>query len=137
MYDSTATKIDPANTTSSTTVWPVALSESSLSTYVNAGYTQGPPGGANSDYTAADFQHMLLAAQVPNAAVPGGIQTLPSFHRPALINYWINQINPTTKTFAGLWNSRTEPGFVSEDHNTADWSDAELDEPRSSEFHRQ
>ena len=23
-----------------------------------------PPGGANSDYTAADFQHMLLAAQV-------------------------------------------------------------------------
>ena len=31
-----------------------------------------PPGGANSDYTAADFQHMLLAAQVPNARRAGG-----------------------------------------------------------------
>ena len=44
-------------------------------------------GGANSDYTAADFQHMLLAAQVLNAAGTG-IQTLPSMHRPALVRYW-------------------------------------------------
>ena len=48
---------------------------------------------ANSDYTAADFQHMLLAAQPPNAAGTG-ITTLPSFHRPSLTTWWINQAAP-------------------------------------------
>ena len=46
---------------------------------------------ANPNYTAADHQHILLAAQVPNANAPGGIQTLPSLHRPALIQYWKGQ----------------------------------------------
>jgi len=44
-------------------------------------------GGANPDYTAADFQHVLLAAQVANVAGTA-LQTLPSLHRPALGRYW-------------------------------------------------
>jgi len=46
-------------------------------------------GGANEDYDAADFQNMILAAQLfyPHHGVN---VTLPSLHRPALINYWMN-----------------------------------------------
>ena len=61
-----------------------------LSVYT-ARQSQSACGGANSDYTAADFQHMLLAAQVPNAAGTG-IQTLPSMHRPACAD--IGPTNP-------------------------------------------
>ncbi len=57
----------------------------------NANGNRNPLGGANDDYDAADFQNMLLAAQVANPAVTGGIQTLPSMHRPALVNYWKNK----------------------------------------------
>ena len=63
-----------------------------------------PPGGANSDYTAPDCQHVLLAAQVPNAAVAGGIQTLPSLLRPSLLNYWINRV-PGATDLSGLWTA--------------------------------
>jgi hypothetical protein len=68
---------------------------------------RNPAGGANPDYTAADFQHVLLAAQVYPAGtsttfgngtpVPGMTvtQTLPSLHRPALVRYWAAQVNPT------------------------------------------
>ncbi len=52
---------------------------------------RNPPGGANTDYTAPDFQHMVLAAQVPTTATPPVIQTLPSMHRPALCRYWASQ----------------------------------------------
>ena len=51
---------------------------------------RNPAGGANSDYTAADFQHMLLAAQVPQYNATGqitGVATIPSLHRPALVRY--------------------------------------------------
>jgi hypothetical protein len=44
-----------------------------------------PAGGANEDYDAADYQNMLLSAQVYNGGV---VSTLPSFHRTALVNYW-------------------------------------------------
>ncbi|MGA2031103.1 MAG: hypothetical protein ABSG68_02500, partial [Thermoguttaceae bacterium] len=45
-----------------------------------------PVGGANSDYTAPDFQHMMLAYQVPNGS--GVVTPIPSLHRPDLIQYW-------------------------------------------------
>lgn len=49
---------------------------------------------ANEDYDAADYQNMLLAAQVPNAFVAGRtVQTIPSLHRPALVNYFLKN-NP-------------------------------------------
>ncbi|MCE5267713.1 MAG: hypothetical protein LLG00_07495, partial [Planctomycetaceae bacterium] len=77
-----------------------------LSFYYNAmtNPLSNPPGGANTDYTAPDFQHMLLAAQVPNTNAPGGIQTLPSMHRAALCRYWAKQtvtsITPNFNTVA-------------------------------------
>jgi hypothetical protein len=51
---------------------------------------RNPLGGANSDYTAADFQHIFLAAQGTTTTAGGGVQvrTLPSMHRPALCRYW-------------------------------------------------
>jgi hypothetical protein len=66
-----------------------------------------PPGGSNSDYTAADFQHMLLAAQVVNGTT---VQTLPSFHRPALVRYWGNANNGlgvTDFTSGTTWSGLT------------------------------
>ena len=48
--------------------------------------------GANEDYDAVDFQNMALAGQIPNAYT-GTVDTIPSFHRPALVNYWINNQN--------------------------------------------
>ena len=62
--------------------------------------TEIRPAGPISDYTAADFQHMLLAAQVFNTTT-NTVQTLPSLHRPALINYWIN--NQAAINWNGLW----------------------------------
>ncbi len=50
---------------------------------------------ANEDYDAADYQNMLLAAQVPNAFMAGRtVQTIPSLHRPALVNYFLKS-NPS------------------------------------------
>jgi hypothetical protein len=59
------------------------------------------PGGANEDYDAADFQNMLLAAQIVDPTT-GNVKTLPSLHRPALVNYW-----NTTRT--SDWNSNPDP----------------------------
>jgi hypothetical protein len=52
-----------------------------------------PPGGANSDYTAVDYQHMLLGAVVSTAMPNGAIDTriIPSLHRPELVNYWLKR----------------------------------------------
>jgi hypothetical protein len=94
MYNSATPGIDTTKKMSdaSTTIWPVALLPNlPLSAYSAFGYN--PPGGVNVEYTAPDFQHMLLAAQVPNTAVASGVQTLPSFHRPALCRYWANNTN--------------------------------------------
>ncbi len=93
------------------TTWPVALLPNlPLSIYNTANPAPSFKfGGANEDYDAADFQNMLLAAQVPNPAAPGGIQTLPSLHRPALVRYWMDQLLPPgPKNWAALWNANRE-----------------------------
>ena len=67
---------------------------------------QNPPGGANSDYTAPDCQHMFLAAQTPfNPTIGDGrLSTpIPSLHRPELVNYFANGVSPSNPTFDGLW----------------------------------
>ncbi len=51
----------------------------------NALANRNPVGGANTDYTAVDHQHMALAAIVPGEGI------IPSFHRPELVRYWIKQ----------------------------------------------
>ena len=78
----------------------------------------GTPASANSDYTAPDFQHVFLAAQVANSAAAGGIQTLPSFQRSALVNYWIN------KTWQLILRPAlaAEPNSLPRDYDAADWA---------------
>ena len=50
-----------------------------------------PDGGANEDYDAVDFQNMALAAQIkypdPTDPTISRLATIPSFHRPSLIQY--------------------------------------------------
>ncbi|HIN54373.1 MAG TPA: hypothetical protein EYM79_08675, partial [Planctomycetes bacterium] len=47
-------------------------------------------GGANEGYDVPDYQNMALAAQLSNPTTRQLQYVIPSFHRPALINYWIN-----------------------------------------------
>ncbi len=46
-------------------------------------------GGVDEDYDAPDFQNVAMAAEIPTA---GGLAVLPSFHRPALVNYVVQQL---------------------------------------------
>ena len=46
-------------------------------------------GGADESYDVPDYQNMIMAMVPPTATDPS--QIIPSLHRPALINYWINQ----------------------------------------------
>jgi hypothetical protein len=52
-------------------------------------------GGANEGYDVPDYQNMAMAALLsnPNPANRGLDFVIPSFHRPALINYWRQQGN--------------------------------------------
>ncbi len=43
-------------------------------------------GGMNADYTAADHNSMYVSY----TPATNGLPTIPSYHRPALINYWMN-----------------------------------------------
>jgi hypothetical protein len=94
---------NPQTVTAGTTTGPLALFPNySDPTKPN---NRNPAGGANSDYTAPDFQHMLLAAQV--ATGPAGaptVRTLPSMQRPALCRYWAGQVtpNPDFTTVSGI-----------------------------------
>jgi hypothetical protein len=47
-------------------------------------------GGANEGYDVPDYQNMALAAQLSNPTTRQLQYVIPSFHRPALINYWFN-----------------------------------------------
>lgn len=72
-------------------------------------------GGSDESYDAVDYQNMFLAWSPPSPSstvipnnpptAPGtpalGTMVLPSFHRPALINYWANQV-PTLATEPSL-----------------------------------
>lgn len=58
-------------------------------------------GGADESYDAADYQNMHLAALLPNDPTnPNSVAVIPSFHRPALINWWqtFNANNPNLGT---------------------------------------
>ncbi|HZZ73759.1 MAG TPA: hypothetical protein VFE24_16020, partial [Pirellulales bacterium] len=55
-------------------------------------------GGMNPDYTAPDYNTMFLAWRP--ATIDNGQHIIPSFHRPALINYWLSKGAPDEK----LWN---------------------------------
>jgi len=77
-----------------------------------------PPGGANPDYTAPDYQDPLLAYQVPVAAkpasppspaVPAVVSTpLPSLHRPELIRYWAQQAGVSNPGQMSSWSTNKD-----------------------------
>ncbi len=112
-YDPTQTPPIVKTPANPPTTWPVALLPNvPLSAYYNSAATtpltnplSNPPGAANSDYTAADFQHMLLAVQQPIPNTTGMATPSPSLHRPELVSYWINQVAATPGTWAGLWQA--------------------------------
>ena len=47
--------------------------------------------GADEGYDVPDFQNVHLAGIIPNPNNKSQTYVIPSFHRPALVNYWINQ----------------------------------------------
>jgi hypothetical protein len=104
---------DPSSgltTTTSSTTWPVALLPNTpISAYIASpdpliANAQGnPPGGANEDYDAPDYQNMLLAAQIPQTTPANWVATLPSLHRPALVNYWLNWYRTTMSLPSAQW----------------------------------
>ncbi len=108
-YDTGTKDFNTTGTFSATNLSVALLPNLPLSMYANTTVTaiknaqSNPPGGANSDYTAVDYQHMLLAAQLASTTAPGGIQTIPSFYRPELINYWKNQIGASS--WSNLWTA--------------------------------
>jgi hypothetical protein len=140
-----AYNLDPANlsnqyltTTPSSTTLPVALLpnmpltaySSPLADPLIRNPQSNPPGGANEDYDAADYQNMALGAQftqmiIPNLSVVTGV--IPSFHRPALANYWFNWLysNPNSPVLASItdpvqrWNAIIQPYGTDYNLNTA------------------
>ncbi len=83
-----------------------------FATYVSG--TNPNFGGEDESYDAADYQNMFLAMirhqQTPSTTgftdtTP--VVTAPSFHRPSLINYWIN--NTRTSAFWGNINAVGDP----------------------------
>ncbi len=99
--------VDPSNPGGASNPWPLMLLPNhwlnwqqdpagfpagtnvtqSASPFLKALYRPAPAGGANCDYTAPDYQDLLLGFQV---AYPNGyVNTpLPSLHRPDLIAYF-------------------------------------------------
>ena len=89
------------------------------------------PGGANEDYDAVDFQNMLLAAQVCDQATGQVTTTIPSLHRPELVNYWMNQATAGWATNLPL-QSRVILRPLMQDHyvdlnNNGQWDQGEPD----------
>jgi hypothetical protein len=119
-YNPTSTQLDLAYDTTTglltttpnpPTTRPVALLPNlPLSLYTSL----IPLSGANEDYDAADYQNMALGAQIANA---GGNVTgvIPSMHRPALVNYWFNQLFTSSTMTTAIpdpvlrWNAIIQP----------------------------
>ena len=59
-----------------------------------AGETVANVGGADESYDAVDYQNMFLAMVLAGATSSQDI--IPSYHRPALINYWRNRLAGAT-----------------------------------------
>ena len=65
----------------------------------------GGYGGANTDYSAADYQHMAMSFSTSDGS--GNVSViLPSFHRPDLVNFWAN--NATPKVTGGDWSNQLD-----------------------------
>jgi hypothetical protein len=112
--------------------------------YFNASSIAPPPnpvpitsglarGGFDEPWDAADYQNMFLAMVPPVAAVQNSdtdptnnVPILPSFHRPELVNYWINYMITGIFVPAGVTNAAeqfevmAQPYGADQFRNTAD-----------------
>jgi len=77
----------------------------------------GTIGGADEDYDTFDYQNMFLAMVPPDISnLP---EIIPSFHRPALVNYWFNWARSNLSDISGAsslsaqWNMFTNPSSIS------------------------
>lgn len=70
-----------------------------------AGTASYVAGGPDESYDAPDFQNMAMAAiiPVPTSVSPDGVVIIPSFHRPALVNYEASQ---------GTWAARRDRAMM-------------------------
>lgn len=84
--------------------WPnTSVPDESGTMVSDPGHPGNVPGGANVDYTAVDYQHMLLAMVLPKylagnptwtTPMNQGISVpIPSLHRAELLHYWANLLN--------------------------------------------
>lgn len=64
-------------------------------------------GGANEGYDVPDYQNMAMAAQLSNPNTRQLQYVIPSFHRPALINYWMNNRSVVTNPITN-WKQKLE-----------------------------
>lgn len=68
------------------------------------------PGGANEEYDAIDYQNMLLALQLVDGPDNGNVAA-PSLHRPALLNYWVNELQNIVNLPTGVTLSDKQAAF--------------------------
>ncbi|MBH55716.1 MAG: hypothetical protein CMJ82_00835 [Planctomycetaceae bacterium] len=61
-------------------------------------------GGLNEGYDVPDYQNMAMAALINNPSDRHLEYVLPSFHRPALFNYWVNARNSGTLPYNLTWH---------------------------------
>ena len=61
-------------------------------------------GGLNEGYDVPDYQNMVMAALINNPNNRQLEYVLPSFHRPALFNYWVNARSSGTLPYNLTWH---------------------------------
>jgi hypothetical protein len=66
-------------------------------------------GGLDETWDAVDFQNMFLAMDPPLAATVPTIPIIPSYHRPELVNYWVDFILDEILGTNGAGYDRTDP----------------------------
>ncbi len=119
-YDTTATAAGggPFNGKADSNSHPYALLPNPFGFQGDSTYGTDPagPGGANVDYTAADYNNCYLGLLLNNgqATNQGGI--LPSFFRPELYSYWKSQVPGLATNAAPLRQISFRPNTDPQDH---------------------
>ena len=97
---------------------PYALLPNPFGFQGNATYGSDPagPGGANVDYTAADYNNCYLALLLNNGQTTNQGGILPSFFRPELYSYWKAQVPGLATNSALLRQISFRPNTDVQDH---------------------
>jgi hypothetical protein len=116
-YNSSTHNMDATFTTENSGALPIALLPNLplVNSSINKNVVDSngnPPGGANKDYDAVDYQTMILGAVFIDRNdgrakpwVSGRYSpVIPSLHRPDLINYWLNKYGVSNQNFTTTTN---------------------------------